>query len=487
MLRILPTHVGIIHFIGIGGIGMSGIAEILHMMGYQIQGSDIQENANVKRLQGHGIPIFIGHSPKHLENVAVVVVSSDIRASNIELKEAREQQLPIIHRAQMLAELMRLKPAIAVAGSHGKTTTTSLLEAVLSKAGEDPTVVSGGIINTYGTNARLGSGEWIIVEADESDGSFIKLPATIAIVTNIDPEHMNYYPSFENLQEAFVTFVENLPFYGLGVICYDHPHARALLPRFNDRRTITYGFSPEADLQACGVEVKSEYTSFSLELSPRAQKILGHPQSREKPLPARIENLRVSLLGQHNVLNTLAVIAVALEMGVEVAALREGLMAFSGVKRRFTKVGTFQQATIIDDYAHHPVEIAAVLKTARQCSQGRVIAVVQPHRYSRLSLLFDDFAGCFEEADSVIIAPIYGAGEEPIEGLTHERLAEAIKARGGCEVITIQQESELAPLLRELLQPHDYVVCMGAGSITAWAQNLPEALTVQADDLRRRA
>ncbi|OJX09578.1 MAG: UDP-N-acetylmuramate--L-alanine ligase [Caedibacter sp. 37-49] len=470
-MRVCPQSVGVIHFVGIGGIGMSGIAEVLHSLKYSVRGSDIAESANVQRLKKLGIPVFIGHAAQHVEDAALVVVSSDIKSDNIELQKARSLSLPVVRRAEMLAELMRLKPSIAVAGTHGKTSTTSLGATVLEAGSLDPTVISGGIINAYGTNARLGSGEWIIVEADESDGTFIKLPATHAIVTNIDAEHIIHYGSFEVLKEAFYSFLSNIPFYGLGIVCIDHPEIQAILPRLTDRRIVTYGLSSNADIRAENIEFNLSGSQFDIRISDRFFTICKNA-ARVNHLP----RMHLSMFGEHNVQNSLAVVALALELGINPVDINKGFSSFKGVKRRFTKTGEVNGITIIDDYAHHPVEIEAVLKTARQVSQGKVIAVLQPHRYSRLKDLYHSFCTCFKEADHVIVAPIYAAGEEPIPTLHHMQLVNDIMKQGHKSVLAIQSQEELAPTIMTLGSSGDMVVCLGAGSISGWAQTLPEEL-----------
>ncbi|MBN9413352.1 MAG: UDP-N-acetylmuramate--L-alanine ligase [Candidatus Paracaedimonas acanthamoebae] len=470
-MRVCPQSVGIIHFVGIGGIGMSGIAEVLHSLNYSVRGSDLTENANVQRLKKLGIPVFIGHQSHQVDDAALVVVSSDIKSDNVELQQARILSLPIVRRAEMLAELMRLKPSIAVAGTHGKTSTTSLGATVLEAGGLDPTVVSGGIINAYGTNARLGSGEWIIVEADESDGTFTKLPATHAIVTNIDPEHMSHYGSFSALKDAFHSFLSNIPFYGLGIVCIDHPEIRAMLPRLTDRRVVTYGFSQDADIKAENIEFNASGSQFDVCISERFLTICKNAVRIN-----HLSRIRLSMFGEHNVQNALSILALALELGIDPMAIHKGFASFKGVKRRFTKTGEVNGITIIDDYAHHPVEIEVVLKTARQVSQGKIIAVLQPHRYSRLKELYESFCSCFKEADHVIVAPIYAAGEEPIIGLHHEQLASDIRKHNHTNVVTIQEREELASTIMTLGHSGDMVVCLGAGSISAWAQALPEEL-----------
>lgn len=460
----MPLTLGRLHFVGIGGIGMSGIAEVMHNLGYTVSGSDQSDNANVKRLRGLGIDVKVGHDASNVEDAAVVVVSTAVKRENPEVAAARAAHIPVVRRAEMLAELMRLKWSIAVGGTHGKTTTTSLVAQMLDTARKDPTVINGGIINAYGTNARLGQGEWLVAEADESDGTFIKLPATIAIVTNIDPEHMDHYGDFDTLRDAFRTFVQNIPFYGFAALCLDHPEVQALVGRIEDRRIVTYGFSPQAEIRAVEHTAGPDGYVMSVEVAPRGQE------------PRRIADIHLPMHGDHNVLNALAAIAVAVEMEIPDAVIREALAAFSGVKRRFTKTGTWNDVTIIDDYGHHPVEIAAVLKAARQATRNKVIAVVQPHRYSRLADLFEDFCTCFNDADTVLVAPVFEAGEAPIEGADRDHLAEGMRARGHRSVRTIDGDTDLADAVREVAEPGDMVVCLGAGSITAWANALPQKL-----------
>ncbi|RMD61233.1 MAG: UDP-N-acetylmuramate--L-alanine ligase [Alphaproteobacteria bacterium] len=461
----LPLDLGIIHFVGIGGIGMSGIAEVLHNLGYQVQGSDLSDNANVRRLRALGIPVEIGHRAENVEHASVVVVSSAVKPDNPEVIAARARLVPVVRRAEMLGELMRLKWAVAVGGTHGKTTTTSLIAALLDRAGLDPTAVIGGIVNAYGTNVRLGQGDWIVVEADESDGSFVKLPATIAVVTNIDPEHMEFYGSLEALHAAFEAFVENIPFYGVAVLCIDHPAVQSLIGRIEDRRIITYGLSPQADVRALNLMPMGARQRFDVEIEVRAE------EKRR-----RITDIVLPMVGHHNVQNALAAIAVAHEMGVPDDVIRAGLAGFGGVKRRFTKTGEAGGVTVIDDYGHHPVEIAAVLHAARQASEGKVIAVVQPHRYTRLASLFEDFCACFNDADHVIVADVYAAGEDPIEGADRDALVEGMRTRGHRNVTALTDRALLAPLVSELTARGDYVVCLGAGSITQWAADLPREL-----------
>ena len=464
-MRRLPLDIGTIHFIGIGGIGMSGIAEILHNLGYQVQGSDAAENANVQRLRAMGVPVQIGQAADNLAEARVVVVSSAIKPDNPEVVEARARFLPVVQRAEMLAELMRLKWSVAVGGTHGKTTTTSMIAALLDGGDLDPTVINGGIINAYGTNARLGQGDWMVVEADESDGSFTKLPATVSVVTNIDPEHMEHYGTVEALHDAFETFVENIPFYGVAVLCIDHPSVQALIGRIEDRRVVTYGDSPQADVRAESLSLESDSATFDVVLAERVRN--GG---------RRIESLRLPMLGHYNVMNSLAAVAVAVELGLGDEVIRRALAGFSGVKRRFTRTGEAGGITVIDDYGHHPVEIAAVLKAARQATESRVIAVVQPHRYSRLADLFEDFCTCFNDADRVIVAEVYAAGESPIEGVDRDSLAEGLRARGHRSVSALEAPEDLARMICETAAPGDLVVCLGAGNITAWAHALPDEI-----------
>ena len=469
-MRTLPLDLGIIHFTGIGGIGMSGIAEILHNLGYQVQGSDLAENANVQRLRSLGIAVMVGQRAENVENAQVVVVSSAIKPDNPEVVRARERFLPVVRRAEMLAELMRLKWSIAVGGTHGKTTTTSLVATILDGAKLDPTVINGGIINAYGTNARLGAGDWMVVEADESDGTFVKLPATIAVVTNIDPEHLDFYGSVEALHDAFESFIENIPFYGFAVLCLDHPVVQSMIGRVEDRRIVTYGFSPQADLRAENVVTGGSDTTFDVVQA-----------ERQHDGEHRIDGLTLPMLGHHNVQNALAAIAVGRELGFSDETVRKGIGDFSGVKRRFTKTGEAGGITVIDDYGHHPVEIAAVLKAARQGTDGKVIAVVQPHRYTRLSNLFEDFCTCFNDADQVIVAEVYAAGESPIEGASRDDLVAGLRDRGHRHVTPLPEPEALAALVLEQAAPGDLVVCLGAGNITAWAHALPDALAALID------
>ncbi len=461
----LPQELGPIHFIGIGGIGMSGIAEVLLNLGYAVQGSDAAENANVLRLRKKGAIVHIGHRPENLGDAEVVVVSSAILRDNPELAHARELRLPVVRRAEMLAELMRLKQSVAIAGTHGKTTTTSLVATLLEAGGFDPTVINGGIINAYGTNSRLGAGDWMVVEADESDGTFLKLPADIAVITNIDPEHLDHFGTFDAIKKAFRAFVENIPFYGFAVMCLDHPTVQELVGQIEDRRIITYGENPQADVRLVDIDLSGGISRFSAII-----------RDRKSGRQTAIEKVLVPMPGHHNALNATAAITVANQLGMSADQIRGALASFGGVKRRFTRTGEWNGAIIFDDYGHHPVEIAAVLRAARASTKGHVIAIVQPHRYTRLHTLFNEFAGCFNDADTVIVADVYGAGEAPIEGADRDHLIAAIKARGHRQALALQSPADLAGLIRELAQPGDYVVFLGAGNITQWAYALPGEL-----------
>jgi len=463
----MPREIGPVHFVGIGGIGMSGIAEILHGQGYTVRGSDMALSANVRRLLDMGIEVEIGQKADNLKDSAVVVISSAIKKDNPELRAARAQGLPVVRRAEMLAEIMRFKNAIAIGGTHGKTTTTSLVSALLDAGNLDPTVINGGIINAYGTNAREGAGDWMVVEADESDGTFIKLPADVAVVTNIDPEHLDYYGSFDKLKQAFITFVENVPFYGFAVMCLDHPEVQALVGEVEDRRVITYGQNPQADVRLCNLENKNGVSHFDIELRDRITK--------EERI---IKDLQLPMPGLHNAMNATAAIAVADQLGVSEEDIRQGLKNFAGVNRRFTKTGEVNGISIIDDYAHHPVEISSVLRAARQSAKRDVIAIMQPHRYTRLSDLFEDFSACFNDADTVVIAPVFAAGEQPIEGMGYRDLARNIRALGHRDVRVIEGAGELASLIAERAKKGDYVVFLGAGNITQWAMDLPKELAL---------
>ncbi|MBS0518704.1 MAG: UDP-N-acetylmuramate--L-alanine ligase [Proteobacteria bacterium] len=466
-MRALPLDIGLIHFVGIGGIGMSGIAEVLHNLGYKVQGSDVAEGANTRRLAELGIKVSIGHRADNLGNAQVVVVSSAVKKDNPEVLAARARFVPVVRRAEMLGELMRLKWSIAVGGTHGKTTTTSMVAAMLDAGGLDPTVINGGIINAYGTNARIGTGDWMVVESDESDGSFLRLPATIAIVTNVDPEHLDHYGTFDALRDAFVRFVENIPFYGFAVLCVDHPEVQALIPRVADRRLVTYGLGVNADVRAMNLRLDRGGADFDV--------LIEHRVTNESRM---IEGLRLPMFGQHNVQNALAAIAVAQEMGLPDETIRRALASFSGVKRRFTKTGEAHGITVIDDYGHHPVEIAAVLRAARQAygGSGRVIAVMQPHRYTRLASLKNEFATCFGDADTVIIADVYAAGEAPIEGVNRDLLVGLVQRAGHRDVMGLQGPGDLPGLIWQIARPGDVVVCLGAGNITSWAHALPGQL-----------
>ena len=457
----LPSKLGAIHFVGIGGIGMSGIAEVLLNHGYDVQGSDLKPSKITERREALGARVHFGQRAENLDGAEVVVISSAIKPGNPELDSARTKGLPVVRRAEMLAELMRLRSNIAVAGTHGKTTTTTMVATLLDAGGVDPTVINGGVIHAYGSNARVGQGDWMVVEADESDGTFNRLPATIAIVTNIDPEHMEHWGTLDNLRKGFLDFVSNIPFYGLAVCCTDHPEVQALVGRITDRRVVTFGFNAQADVRAINLTYKAGVAHFDIALQAEGQVIEGCTL----PMP-----------GDHNVSNALAAVAVARHLGMKGAEIRAALAGFKGVNRRFTKVGEVGGITIIDDYGHHPVEIAAVLKAARQASEGRVIAVHQPHRYTRLSSLFEDFCACFNEADVAGIAEVYAAGEDPIPGASRDDLVAGLIRHGHRHARAVVSEEDLERLVREQARPGDMVVCLGAGTISAWAQGLAARL-----------
>jgi UDP-N-acetylmuramate--alanine ligase len=461
----LPREIGPIHFVGIGGIGMSGIAEVLVNLGYAVQGSDASDNYNLERLRKKGAKVSVGHKAENVDGADVVVVSSAIKRDNPELMAARAQRIPVVRRAEMLAELMRLKSCVAIAGTHGKTTTTTMVATLLDAGGLDPTVINGGIINAYGSNARLGAGDWMVVEADESDGTFLKLPTDVAIVTNVDPEHLDHFKTFEAVQDAFRLFVENLPFYGFAVMCIDHPVVQSLVGKIEDRRIITYGENPQADVRLLDLTPMGGGSKFKVAF-----------RDRNTGATHEIEDLMLPMPGRHNASNATAAIAVARELGVSDEAIRKAIAGFGGVKRRFTRTGEWNGVTVIDDYGHHPVEIAAVLKAARESTSGKIVAVVQPHRYTRLQSLFEEFCTCFNDADAVIVADVYAAGEAPIEGIDRDHFVAGLRAHGHREVIPLPGASDLARIVKGLAGSGDLVVCLGAGNITQWAYALPGEL-----------
>lgn len=461
----LPSQIGPIHFVGIGGIGMSGIAEVLCNLGYTVQGSDVAESANVKRLREQGIAVTVGHKADNVNGADVLVVSTAIKRDNPELMAARAQRIPVVRRAEMLAELMRLKSCVAIAGTHGKTTTTSMVATLLDAGNLDPTVINGGIINAYGTNARLGAGDWMVVEADESDGTFLKLPADVAIVTNVDPEHLDHFKTFEAVQDAFKNFVESVPFYGFAVMCIDHPVVQTLVGKIEDRRIITYGENPQADARLSNLTASGGVSRFDVIFRDRANGTTHEIKDLALPMP-----------GRHNASNATAAIAVAHELGMSDDAIRKALAGFGGVKRRFTRTGEWNGVAVIDDYGHHPVEIAAVLKAARESTDKKVIAVVQPHRYTRLQSLFEEFCTCFNDADAVIVADVYAAGEAPIAGIDRDGFVLGLRAHGHRNVIALEGAPQLASVVRGIATSGDYVVCLGAGNITQWAYALPDEL-----------
>lgn len=461
----LPREIGPIHFVGIGGIGMSGIAEVLVNLGYAVQGSDASDNYNLDRLRKKGARVSVGHKAENVDGAEVVVVSTAIKRDNPELMAARERRIPVVRRAEMLAELMRLKSCVAIAGTHGKTTTTTMVAALLDAGGLDPTVINGGIINAYGSNARLGAGDWMVVEADESDGTFLKLPTDVAVVTNVDPEHLDHFKTFEAVQDAFRAFVENLPFYGFAVMCIDHPVVQTLVGKIEDRRIITYGENPQADARLLDLTPMGGGSKFKVAF-----------RDRKTGAVHEIADLMLPMPGRHNASNATAAIAVARELGVSDDAIRKAIAGFGGVKRRFTKTGEWNGITVIDDYGHHPVEIAAVLKAARESTNGKIIAVVQPHRYTRLQSLFEEFCTCFNDADAVVVADVYAAGETPIDGIDRDHFVVGLRAHGHREVIPLPGATELAGIVKGLAKSGDLVVCLGAGNITQWAYALPDQL-----------
>jgi len=466
----VPTDIGTVHFVGIGGIGMSGIAEVMKNLGYCVQGSDLNDGPTLERLRKRGITVHVGHAAENVSGAGVVVTSTAVKRSNPEVAAALESRIPVVRRAEMLAELMRLKNTVAVAGTHGKTTTTSMIAALLDAGGIDPTVINGGVIEQYGSNARLGDSDWMVVEADESDGSFLRLDGTIAVVTNIDPEHLDHYGDFDAVRRAFVEFIHNVPFYGAAVLCIDHPEVQAVMAKVRDRKVVTYGFSPQADVGADNVRPDAAGNLFDVVI-----RRLGEEDRR-------IEDVRLPMPGRHNVQNALAAIAVAIEMECPDDVIRTGFSKFTGVRRRFTKVGEVLGATVIDDYAHHPVEIRAVLAAAREsagASGGRVIAVVQPHRFTRLRDLMDDFQNAFNDADRVYVTPVYTAGEEPIPGIDSAALVAGLKLRGHRSAATVSDKDVLAGELARDLAAGDFVVCLGAGDITRWAAGLADTIHEQ--------
>ena len=464
----LPLSIGTLHFTGIGGIGMSGIAEILFELGYQVQGSDVAENANVRRLRDKGIPVTCGQKAENIDDASIVVISTAIKPDNPELLAARERFLPIVHRAEMLGELMRLRWSVAVAGTHGKTTTTSLIATLLDSARIDPTVINGGIITGWGSNARLGKGQWMVVEADESDGSFSKLNPTVAVVTNIDPEHLDHHGTYEALEAAFFNFVAAIPFYGFATLCIDHPSVQRLMAGIKDRRIITYGLSANADVRAVNMRHKGSAMLFDVILSERTASNTGI-----------ISDLRFPMLGEHNVQNCLAAIAVAMEMGMTPDEVTTALAGFGGVGRRFETKGVSGGVTVIDDYGHHPVEIRAALQAGRMlCGTNKLVAVVQPHRYTRLADLFDDFCACFNDADEVLVADVYAAGEAPIDGIDKNALVTGLRDRGHRGPAPLESREDLAREILQRTENGDLVMCLGAGDITSWAAALANEMDI---------
>ena len=460
-----PENLGIIHFIGIGGIGMSGIAEILFQSGYHVQGSDLKQSNNTNRLEKLGIKVFIGQKKSNIIDAKIIVVSTAISEKNEEFIAAKKMFLPIVHRSEMLGELMRLKQSIAIAGTHGKTTTTSLIAKMIEDNGMDPTIINGGIISSLHSNARLGNGEWMVVEADESDGSFSKLNPTAAIITNIDLEHLDYHKNEDNLENAFYNFVSSIPFYGFVCLCIDNPRTQRLISKLENKKVITYGMSANADIRATNIYYKNHRMNFSLNIK------------NNKEFEDNVYKIEFSMIGMHNIQNALATIATGIELKIPLTKIKNTLKNFTGVERRFQKVGNFKNTTIIDDYGHHPVEINSALSAARFLApESKIIAIFQPHRYSRLKDLFDDFCSCFNKADHVFLLDVYAAGEKSIKKFESINLEKGLADYGHKNVLYIQNQNLLAKNLLKLIQPNDLIICLGAGSITKIANNLEEEL-----------
>ncbi len=457
----LPFDIGTTHFVGIGGIGMSGIAEIMHRMGLSVQGSDQAEGGNVVRLRDMGIPVSVGHASENIGDASAIVVSSAVKMNNPELRAATDRNVPVLRRADMLAELMRYKWCVTIAGTHGKTTTTALVATLLRADDRDPTVVNGGIMNAYGSNAWLGSGDWMVAEADESDGTFVRLPVAVGVITNIDPEHLDHYGSQTALEDAFIEFARNVPYYGALVVNGDHDGVAAIMDRIDHCTVVSFGFSESVDIRASDLRYDNGAATFDVTLPDGV-----------------VTGISLPMAGKHNVLNALAAFGVARQLGVKTDVITKAMAGVEGVQRRFTHVAEVAGVHIIDDYAHHPVEIEAVLGAAREAYQGRVIAVVQPHRYTRLRDLFDGFCNCFGEADLVLVADVFAAGEAPIDGFDRASLAAGIPG----DVLELADESALADVVAEHSQPGDVVVCLGAGSISAWSRRLPDALAGKAGE-----
>ena len=467
-----PDKVGLFHVVGIGGIGMSAIAEVMHTRGFHVQGSDLKDGANLARLRAKGISCLIGHDPANIDGASYLVISSAVKPGNPEFEAARERGIPIIRRAEMLAELMRPCATVSITGTHGKTTTTSLVADVFKAAKLDPTVITGGIINAWGSNARIGKGKWMVVEADESDGTFLKLPTQIGVITNIDPEHMDYWPSLDALHLAFSQFIEAIPFYGLAVACIDHPVVRELLAKLggaaNGRRTVTYGVARDADIRLINLRPDHNSIIFDADIGPGV-----------KGGARKLEDLTLPVLGHYNALNALGALAASIEAGISDELIRSAFASFSGVKRRFSRAGDWQGVAIYDDYAHHPVEIAAVLRAARMAGNGRILAVLEPHRYTRLQSLFNEFSACLDDADIVVVTPVYSAGEAPIPGIDRDELAASLRRHGHPQVMTVDDEQGLVETIASIAKSGDLVVGLGAGTITDWINALPSRLASQ--------
>ena len=456
---------GTIHLIGIGGIGMSSIAEVLINLGYKITGSDIALNKNVQRLQELGVKIYIGENAKHLKDASIVVISSAIKNNNVELNAAYVKRIPVIRRADMLAELMRFKKSIAIGGTHGKTTTTSLISAILDNAKYDPTVVNGGIIEAYGSNARLGKGDWMVVEADESDGTFTRLPSTYVVVTNIDKEHLDFYGNKNNLYRAFMHFIENIPFYGVAFLCIDNADTQKLYKEIKYRKLVSYGFNNQANVKAINLSVRNGLTNFDV-------KIDGNEKLKNKI----IKNISITMPGKHNVRNALASIALAIELGINTNIIKDTLKNFKGVERRFSIIGNKKGVTYIDDYAHHPTEISSVLEAAKSICEGKLIAIFEPHRYSRINNLFDEFSVSFHDADILFVTEIYEAGEKNKLKINKNKIINSILSAGHKDVRGLDNFNDLLLMLENITNIGDYVIFLGAGSISRNARKMVEKI-----------
>ena len=452
----------VIHFIGIGGIGMSGLAQIMNNMGFVIQGSDLNKNKSTDRLEKLGIKLYFGHNQRNIKKATMVVMSSAIKNNNKELLLAKQKNLPIFSRGEMLANVVSLKKNIIVTGSHGKTTTTSLVANILVEAGLDPTVINGGVINSLKNNAQLGKGEWAVIESDESDGSFLKLPITYSIVTNVDKEHLNYYGSFEKLKKSFAIFIEKTPSIGKSIICIDNKNLKSILKQCKNKKILTYGFNSDANYQIVSVKREKIYSTFDLKIKFKRQKI---------------KNIKVNVIGDHNISNAAASIVVALNLGIQVSKIKKALKKFMGIQRRFTKVFSIGKRDFYDDYAHHPTEIAAVISGARQVNKNRkIICIFQPHRYSRVASLKNEFAQSFKLSDAVVLCPVYSAGEKQSYKFDQKKFSQQIAKKSKTQVININNQKELKNYIKKNLISDEMVICMGAGSISNWIREISDEL-----------